>query len=157
MKNNQTKGFNILSLIISIVIIGLITGGLLMYFNNQKRRNYVTMANQYITDLRLLATEEKIILPETRDIEVLISVSRINTNKELTESPFGENWVLDKSYIIIKNEGTEYNPVYNYYIALEDEGGNCIELTRETNLKRENVTKGCNIEEHAETNAVYME
>jgi len=157
LKNNQTKGFNILSLIISIVIIGLIIGGLLIYLNNQKKRNYITMAKQYITDLRSLATEEKIVLPETRDIEVLISVSRINTNEKIVKSPFEKNLVVDKSYIIIKNEGTEYNPVYNYYIALEDEGGNCIELTRENKLRRESVTKGCNIEKHAETNAVYME
>lgn len=156
MKENYKKGLATSKLLIIILLLGVIIVGILYYFNNQIKRNYITMAKEYISELRALVTEEKMILPDIEGSEVLISVSKINTSKNLTKSPFNENLVLDKSYIIIKNEGTEYNPVYIYYIALEDEGGNCIELTREAKLTRNGVTKECNIKEYAETNAVYL-
>ena len=156
MKKDYQKGLAASRLLIIILLLGVIIWGTIYYFTNQIKRNFITMGKDYISELRALVTEEKMILPEVGGSQVLISVSKISTSKNLTKSPFGENWVLEKSYIIIKNEGTEYNPVYNYYIALEDEGGNCIELTREAKLSRDDVVKECNITEYAETNAVYL-
>lgn len=144
-------------LIIIIVLCAVVIIGLLLYFNNQKKRNFITEAKNFISEVRTLVTEDKIVVPSTYDEKVIISISQINTDKGLVKSSFGKNWVIEKSYIIIKNSGTEYTPVYSYYIALEDEGGNCVELSEEKKLNRNSVIKECNIDEYAETAATYIE
>ena len=93
----------------------------------------------------------------TSEIKPLKKVLLHRPGKELLKSPFGGDWVIEKSYIILKNSGTEFEPVYDYYIALEDNKGNCLELTEESKLKRNLVTTNCSILEYAETKDAYVE
>lgn len=151
------RGLTRLSLLIIIVLLIVIIGALLLYFQNQKKRNFITMAKNYIAEVRTLVTEDEITLPDTYNERVIISVSKINQDKKLQKSSFGGDWVIDKSYVIIRNSGTEYNAIYNYYIALEDSKGNCIELTEESKLNRKLVSKKCSIQEYAETSDAYIE
>lgn len=155
--SNNKKGLTRLGLLIIVVLLIVVIIVLLMYFQNQKKRNFITMAKNYIADVRSYVNEDEITLPDTYKERVVISISQINPNKQLLKSPFGSKWVIEKSYIIIRNVGTEYSPVYDYYVALQDKKGNCLELTEESKLHRNLVTKKCNIEEYAETSDAYIE
>ena len=155
--SKNKSGLTRLGLLIIIVLLAVVIIALLLYFGNQQKRNFITMAKGYISSVRTLVTEDKIIVPDTYKERVIISISQIDPDKDLLKSPFGAEWVIDKSYIIIKNSGTEYSPIYDYYITLEDENGNCLELTEESKLNRNLVTKNCAIQEYAETSAAYIE
>ena len=155
MKNE--KGLTRLGLIIIIVLMIVVIFALVYYFGNQKKRNFITEAKEYISDVRSLITSDSIIAPDTYDEKVVISISQIDPDKRLIKSAFGGNWIKEKSYIIIKNAGTEYQPKYEYYIALADDKGNCVELTEESKLNRNSVTTECKIDEYAETGAAYIE
>ena len=159
MKNmsDNKRGLTRLGLLIIVSLLIVVIIGLLIYFQNQRKRNFITMAKEYISDVRTLVTEDSIILPDTYKERVIISISQIEPDKKLLKSPFDSKWVIDKSYVIFKNSGTEYNPIYDYYIALQDNKGNCLELTSESKLNRNLVTKDCVIEEHAETGPAYIE
>lgn len=156
-KLKNEKGLTKAGLLIIMVLLIVVIIALLMYFQNQKKRNFITMAKGYISDVRTLVTEDDITLPATYKEKVIISISQIKPDKELLESPFGGEWVIEKSYIILKNSGTEFEPVYDYYVALEDDKGNCLELTEESKLNRNLVTKNCSIMEYAETKDAYIE
>lgn len=156
-KFKNELGLTRAGLLITIILLIVVIAALLLYFHNQKKRNFITMAKGYISDVRTLVTEDNLILPATYKEKVIISISQIKPDKELLNSPFGGKWVIEKSYIILKNSGTEFEPVYDYYIALEDDKGNCLELTEESKLKRNLVTKNCSIMEYAETKDAYVE
>lgn len=155
-KKLNKHGLTTKKLLLIILIVALLLGFLFFYFYNQRRRNFVTQAKEYINELRELVTEELVYLPDTNDETVIISVSQLNPKKGVKKTPFGANLVKEKSYIKVKNSGTEYTPVYDYYITLEDEKGNCIPLTVEKKLNRYSVKKDCNIEEVHETGAKYI-
>ena len=155
--SDNKKGLTRLGLLIIIVLLIVVIIALFVYFGNQKKRNFITMAKGYINEVRTLVSEDAITLPDTYKERVVISISQIEPNKKLQKSSFGGEWVINKSYIIIKNSGTEYSPIYDYYIALEDSKGNCLELTEESKLERNLVSKGCIIEEYAETSDAYIE
>ena len=159
MKNisNNKKGLTRLGLLIIMTLLIVVIIASLIYFKNQKKRNFITSAKNFITEVRGFASEDNIELPATYKERVIISISQINPNKKLPKSSFGGKWVIEKSYVIIKNSGTEYAPVYDYYIALQDSKGNCLELTEESKLHRNLVTKECNIEEFAETHDTFIE
>lgn len=156
-KFKNESGLTVPGLLIIIVLLIVVIVAVLLYFNNQKKRNFITMAKGYISDVRILVAEDNIMLPATYKEKVIISISQIKPGKELLKSPFGGDWVIEKSYIILKNSGTEFEPVYDYYIALEDNKGNCLELTEESKLKRNLVTTNCSILEYAETKDAYVE
>ncbi|MDD6223600.1 MAG: hypothetical protein PUB18_01190 [bacterium] len=155
MKNS--RGFTGKGLLVIVVVLIIIVGFLFIYFYNQRKRNFITMAKDYITEVRVLATSDRIILPATTDDEVLITISQIEPTEKLRKSPFHEKWNLDKSYVVIRNIGTEYSPRYIYLIALEDKGGHCVSLTEEVELHRNKVSTQCSIEEHDETAAIYLD
>ena len=156
-KFKNELGLTRAGLLIIIILLLVVVVALLLYFHNQKKRNFITMVKGYISDVRTLVTEDNLILPATYKEKVIISINQIKPDKELLNSPFGGKWVIEKSYIILKNSGTEFEPVYDYYIALEDDKGNCLELTKESKLKRNLVTKNCSIMEYAETKDAYVE
>lgn len=156
-KFKNESGLTVPGLLIIIVLLIVVIVAVLLYFNNQKKRNFITMAKGYISDVRTLVAEDNIMLPATYKEKVIISISQIKPGKELLKSPFGGDWVIEKSYIILKNSGTEFEPVYDYYIALEDNKGNCLELAEESKLKRNLVTTNCSILEYAETKDAYVE
>lgn len=146
-----------MGLLIIIILLVVVIVSLLIYFENQKKRNFISDAKNYISQLRAKASEDSIVLPDTYKDRIIFSVSQINPDGELDKSSFGGKWIIEKSYIIIRNSGTEYNPIYDYYIALEDDKGNCIELTEESKLHRNLVTKGCRINQYSETKDAYIE
>lgn len=157
MEKVNNKGMTTKKLLIVIIIVAALIGFLFFYFYNQRRRNFVTQAKGYIDDLRELVTADEIFLPDTKEEKVMISVSQINPQEKLSKTPFGSELVVEKSYIIIKNNGTEYTPVYDYYVTLQDEKGFCIPLTKEKELNRSYVTKNCDIEPLEETGAIYLQ
>lgn len=156
MRDINKKGLTRFGLLIIIVLLIVVICGLLVYFQNQKKRNFITMAKEYVSNVRMLATEDKIMLPDTYKERVVISVKSLEKNPN-RKSPFNAKWVTNKSYVVIKNTGTEYQPKYEYFIALQDEKGNCVELTKESKLNRDLVSKKCTIDEVSETDAAYLE
>lgn len=157
MQGMNKKGLTKSSLLIIIILLIVIILALLIYFENQKKRNFISDAKNYISQLRAKVSEDSIVLPATYKEKVVFSISQIDPNKKLEKSSFGGNLIVEQSYIIIINSGTEYNPVYDYYIALEDDKGNCIELTEESKLHRNLVTKDCDIQKYSETKDAYIE
>lgn len=151
----NSKGITTRKLILFVIIIALIITFLFFYFYNQRKRNFVTMAKEYISDVREMVTEDKIILPDTKDEAVVISISQIDSEKKLGKSSFHGDIVKDKSYIIIRNSGTEYTPVYDYYITIQDTKGYCINNRKEQALNRNSVDKNCNIKTVPETEGKY--
>ncbi len=155
MKNK--KGITINNTLVIIIILGLCIGGIVYYFYNQKRRNYITMAQDYIREARYQVTKTNLSIPINKGDKVVISISQLNPNKKLSNSPFGKKWLIDKSYIVLENIGTDLIPKVSYSIALEDEENNCIRLTEEEKLHRKLVKKECDITSQEETDGLYIE
>ena len=63
--SNNKNGLTRMGLLIIIVLLIVVIIAMLIYFSNQKKRNFITMAKGYITDVRGYASEDEIILTDT--------------------------------------------------------------------------------------------
>ena len=144
-KYKNKKGFTLIELLAVIVILAVLLAiaipAVTSYINNSKKDSFISNAKFYIDSVRndnTLADDMPILLTD----EKMIRIADINLEKGEKKSAYGNDWVDENSYVVIRNTGSLDFPKYTYYIALEDEKGYCLELTDEASLERGLVKKG---------------
>lgn len=159
MKNKQ--GFTLIELLAVIVILGVLMAiaipSMTGYISNSKKDTLINSAQQLLSGAKdMLTSENAYPSPKTA---VVIKISDIDLEKggvsPYDNKPFDET--NNKSYILVYNNANSESEVksssYEYYIALTDKAGNCLETVEEALLtasktkdKRKLVKGGnCNI------------
>lgn len=149
-RKTRKNGFTLIELLAVIVILAILLAiavpAVTTYINNSKKDSFISNAQFYIDSVRndsTLADDMPVLLND----EKVVRVADLTLEKGEKKSAYGNDWVDDNSYVVIRNTGSLDFPKYTYYVALEDEKGYCLELTEESSLKRELVKKGgCNID-----------
>ncbi|MBE6147529.1 MAG: type II secretion system protein [Firmicutes bacterium] len=121
------KGFTLIELLAVIVILSVVLGiaipSVTGYIVNSEKQGYVATVLQYVDAARkngILGTNFK--YPKEADSSVVISFGTLQDylDKGGLESPYGNRWILDKSFVVILNVGTKEEPKYNYYVTAYD-------------------------------------
>ena len=116
------KGFTLVELLAVVVILSVLLGiaipAVTNYIVTSEKQAYITTVLQYVDAARkngILGTAFK--YPKEADSASVISFSTLQNylDKGGIESPYGNKWVLDKSFVVIMNVGTKEEPKYNYY------------------------------------------
>lgn len=106
------------------------------YIIASKNETFVTTAKQFISAVKTSISNDEYILPVEKNEVTIIPISSIDLNKGGVVSPYGNNWIKEKSYIAIINDGDNINPEYTYYIAMQDSKNYAIPLTKEISLNK---------------------
>lgn len=136
----QEKGFTLIELLAVIVILGIImmiaipsvTG----YITNSRKSSMIRDASMYINQARGNASVKNE-LPTEAGVPNTFSICDAVLESGGKKSPFGSNWVCDKSYVAIDYDGKNYS----YRVQLLDSDGNYLPLTSEDDLSDKNITQ----------------
>lgn len=141
MKKN---GFTLIELLTVIVILGIIstiaipqvTG----YIEKSKKAAFVQMANTCVESVAASITSQIFDAPVEENDVTIVNIDMIELEKGDINSPYGSPWVVAKSYVAVRNEGTPIEPDYVYYFAGQDEERNAIPLTKISDISEKSVT-----------------
>lgn len=141
MKKN-IKAFTLIELLAVLVILGVLLGiaipKVTQYINQSKRSSFVDEAVVFLDSVRKDATSEIYPFPIHNNDVTIVMFDIANLDKAQNKSPYGGNYVFNKSYVAIINTGTGTDPSYQYYLAVQDSKNYAIPLTKEEDL---DVTK----------------
>jgi len=152
----KEKGFTLIELLAVIVILAILlviaVPAVSSYITSSKKGSFISSAKLFLNQARNQSLIDGNI-PRDKNEKVTILISDLDMEKDMRKSSYGNNWVDEKSYIVIENIGSNEVPKYSYSIALEDEKGYCINLTLEDDLDSSDVRKnGCSIEGESGSN-----
>lgn len=126
--NKKKKGFTLIELLAVIVILGVLLAiaipSVSKYISASKKSTYVSNAQSYVEAVineSLLSNY----LPINKHEGTILSFSKIREliQKGGKTSPYGTEFVSEKSFVLIVNVSTAESPVYKYYITAIDEEG----------------------------------
>lgn len=126
MKNK--KGFTLIELLAVIVILGVLLAiaipSVSKYISTSKKSTYVSNAQSYV-DAVINESMLSNYLPVNQHEGTILSFAKIRDlmQKGGKTSPYGSDFVADKSFVLIVNVATAESPVYKYYITAIDEDG----------------------------------
>lgn len=152
MKNLKTKkGFTLIELLAVIVILGVLMmiaiPSMTRVIENARKNTYVSTAKSFSNQVRYEALQDTYPLPAAGKY-IAVATDQIKLEKGSKRSSFGADFVKEKSYVIIVNDGvaenaaTEADYVYVYFIAMTDAKGNGFVLTEESGLAAGDILKG---------------
>lgn len=137
------KGFTLIELLAVIVILGVImviaipsvTG----YITNSRKDSMISSAKAYVDAVSTGANGGDYQFPTYPKAVVVVTINNIKLNRKQEKSPFNSDYNKEKSYIVIENTGTVTEPVYTYYIALQDIKGNTLRLKEVSEISRGDI------------------
>lgn len=140
MKSKNKKGFTLIELLAVIVILGVLMAiaipSMTGYIANSKKDTLLNSAQQLLSGAKdMLTSENAYPGPGTA---IFIDIDDIELDKGGV-SPYDNKPFKDgKSYVLVYNSAATESAVksssYEYYIALEDNSGNCMEPVSESFL-----------------------
>ena len=149
-KNKQKNGFTSIQILAVIGVLAIVVAVVVFIVTRPNESSEVSNEETFVSDAKSyidLVRNDTDDLPTVPNGEKIIKLSELALNDDQNKSIYGNSWVDDNSYIVIRNTGSKEQPEYTYYIALEDEQGYCIELTEESALSSSLLkNNGCNIE-----------
>lgn len=112
------KGFTLIELILVIGIIGAILAFAIPNVTTTLEKN---KKDQMIADAKDMAEKAKNCLL-TKGFEACNSrtLDQLDTRNEIKDSPYGEKYDRENSYVDITKNGAENEHEYKYYITLTD-------------------------------------
>lgn len=132
------KGFTLVELLSVMVILGIlitISGtAVSRYIHSSRIELFVDNA---LSDQEMISQDivlERFQAPVEKTDVTIISTSLLNHEQGGVSSPFGADYVENKSYVAVINSGTSNKPHYKYYIAIQDEDRNALPLTEASEL-----------------------
>lgn len=134
---NNKKGFTLIELLAVIVILGIILTvaipQITQYINSSREKTMRTSAQVFIDAVRTYATENSKFPYKGKEkkYELKEIYETIGLDNDTKKSPYGGEWDLDKSYVILKLS-TEYVDSYDVYLI--DKKGNSIGPVSESDL-----------------------
>lgn len=147
MRKNQ-KGFTLVELLAVMVILGIIMA---IALPNVTGILYKNRASTYIEDAKKLATtaEYKLrgsstgIIKPTDGQCIIMNLAYLD-NSEFEEPPYGGEYLKNKSYVVIKKNGSEYE----YYVQLLES------IPKSTDLRGVSLLKSTDLYKDAATELV---
>ncbi len=140
MKN---KGFTLIELLATIVILGVLLSiaipKVTQYIINTKKDSFVDEGKIFIDSVKKDITSEIYNLPILDNDVTIITFDVASLDKANQKSPFGGNYILNKSYVAVINVGTGTDPKYKYFLAAQDSKNYAIPLTSEDKLQTNKI------------------
>lgn len=133
------KGFTLIELLSVMVILGIlftiVSVNVSRYLSSSRTELFVddALSNQEMTSQDIVL--ERFQAPVEKTDVTIISTSLLNREQGGVYSPFGANYVENKSYVAVVNSGTSSQPHYQYYVAVQDEDRNALPLTEVSELR----------------------
>ncbi len=138
-RNN--KGFTLIELLAVIVILAILMTlaitSMSGYITDSKKNTFVSTANQYLNSVRYSLLNGDYEAPATGGCTV-VSMSKVDTENNNTNSTFGAAYDWTKSYVVIANNGGQYE----YYMQMIDAKNNGFELMPEQQLDKDDIDEG---------------
>lgn len=129
----NTKGFTLIELLAVTLILGILITiaipNVTSYLSNSKKSLFIDDAKQNQTIVGNDIVFNKFKAPLDKNDVTIISIGLLEHEKDKYSSSFGFPYLENKSYVAVVNIGTPENPIYDYYVALQDGGRNAIPLT----------------------------
>lgn len=155
MKKLNKKGFTLIELLAVIVILAVVLGiaipAVSKYITTSRKNGYVDNLYQFIDAARKSATlGEEYELPVDSNHATVVKFATLANSLEKggQNSPYGNKWDLEKSFVIIINTGTADSPSYTYYVTASDgkyvtgkSGTTQAEIIAENSLKATHIVR----------------
>ncbi len=143
MKKINKKGFTLVELLATLVILGLLTviaaPNIIGILTNTKLNTYISDANKLQTLAEYkFRSDSKITRPQDGQC-IVLTMNYLGTS-EFKNPPYGGTYSTDKSFVVIKKESNEYK----YYVQIMEDvkaneyGG--IPVIIKSEIKKENNT-----------------
>ncbi len=132
------KGFTFIELLAVMVILGILftiaSTAVSGYIHSSRVELLVddALSSQQMVSQDIVL--ERFQAPVDYNDVTIVSASLLNKEQGGVHSPFGSNYVENKSYVAVVNVGTANRPRYRYYVAVQDEDRNALPLTESTKL-----------------------
>lgn len=139
------KGFTLIELLAVIVILAILLAiaipKVTQYITKSRKDSLIVTASDFINAVRTDVTSEEYEFPIGNDDVTIVSLDLIKLEKGGAKSPFNGKWVPKYSYVAIINVGTDEDPDYEYYIAINDTKRYSIALTEEDLITRDTIVR----------------
>lgn len=142
---NNTNGFTLIELLAVTVILGVLLTfaipNVTNYLSNSKKSLFIDDAKQNQSIVGNNMVFDRFKAPIEKNDVTIVSIGLLEKEKKKYSSSFGFPYLENKSYVAVVNIGTSENPIYDYYVALQDDGRNAIPLTNYSKIDDSSFVK----------------
>lgn len=140
---DKKNAFTLIELLAVIVILGVLLSiavpKVAQYITNSRKDSFIKEGKIFIDSVKNDTTSQMYALPIQSNDVTVITFDIASLDKSNKKSPFGGNYIVNKSYVAIVNVGTGTDPDYRYYLSAQDTKNYAIPLTGEKELESDKI------------------